>query len=96
MTDTQQLLLIIAVGVTSATAAWTVTWHYWRQKHVLLLRQVAAERSADETEIRNARIINRIYGDMRAVDVANIADRGTGDIDVSALADHATDTRRSP
>ena len=64
----------MVAGLVTATAGivFIATWTYMQDRYVVLLRQIMDERNSQSTELRNARIINQTFSQMRAVDVANI------------------------
>jgi hypothetical protein len=76
MSDEVRVLLVILVGFASAGTAWAVTALYYQNVITTMRKEIAAERDTEQTEINNARIVLRTYGDMRGVDLADITDRG--------------------
>lgn len=58
------ILCLASAGISAiATAA------YWRDKHIALLKEVAKDRRADAATIRNAKIIENVYGKTLGLDI---------------------------
>ncbi len=74
MTEQARIWLLIAVAFASALVSWAVTYIYWRERFYSLLRDHARERAGEQQELRNARIINRTFGEMRATSIANMGE----------------------
>ena len=53
--------IILGSSVTGAVIAWIAVWDYWRRFAGERVRAVKDEYRSDQTELRNARIVQRVH-----------------------------------
>ena len=53
--------IILGSSVTGAVIAWLAVWEYWRRFANEQVRAARAEYISDQTELRNARIVQQVH-----------------------------------
>ena len=61
--------LVASLVFATSAIVFLATWSYMQDKYYDLLREVAAERAANQSAVRDVRMRQRIYGDVTMGDL---------------------------